>query len=643
MYRRFSEGLNNYRLIPETEDVQSLIKNRDKDYYISIYKYNQDHYDHWKKTKSVAGITDVVTDKLVLDFDDKDDVEKARQDTITAISRLASHGIPQEAIQVAFSGQKGFSIEVKTDKIFTVDEFKSITKTLAGDLASYDTVVNDPQRIFRVVGTKHNKTSLYKVPLAVDQVVEWDIDKIKEYASDLNNVDTTIMDNWHQVDLPESITKMKAEEKIPFKEAVFDTSLDINKKPKWLTQAKYALQEGYFSEGDRSNALMMLAATYKNQGFSRDHTYRLLKGTAELQANRYETERFPDDQIWNNITKQVYSPTWNGGQYRKDDPLLIKTAKNLNLQIEKDEDVLVDATKVSTVFKNFAENIDSNTMKLGIPLLDKNVRVTTSMLVGLLGAPSSGKTTISLNFLNYASQNNTKAIFFSLDMGAPLVYQRLIQRHKGITSDDLFKIYKNKETSKIKTIEETISDEYKNVDFCFKSGITPDDIRHIITEKNNNSEQKIKLCVVDYLECLNEKFSDSTANTALIAQKLKDIANDLELTIILLLQPQKHAGDPSDELLSYRNVKGSSSIEQACSIIFSVWRPGFSPKKQENDRFLSMAVLKNRMGSLNQFDFSWEGLRGTIGGLDIEGEEDLKRVRDDKQKEKAAKISEGSF
>ena len=219
-------------------------------------------------------------------------------------------------------------------------------------------------------------------------------------------------------------------------------------------------------------------------------------------------------------------------------------------------------------------------------------------------------------------------------MGAPLVFQRLIQRHKGLSGDAVFEAYKSKDTKTINEIEMMMDEQYKNVSYCFKTGLTVEDLRAQILNEQERSGEKVKLVVVDYLECISGPYSDATANTALIAQKLKDIANDLELTIVLLLQPQKHAGDPSDELLTYRNIKGSSAVEQAASIVLSVWRPGFSARNPHNDRFMSMAVLKNRMGGLSQFDFKWNGLTGTITELDHGDEYDLKQMRDAKSAEK---------
>ena len=108
---------------------------------------------------------------------------------------------------------------------------------------------------------------------------------------------------------------------------------------------------------------------------------------------------------------------------------------------------------------------------------------------------------------------------------------------------------------------------------------------------------------------------------------------------MLLLQPPKVAGDPSDELLSYTKIKGSSVIQQACSVILSMWRPGFSPKTPGDDKFVCFAVLKNRMGSLGQYEFSWNGLTGAITELNEDQRDHLDSVRQRKAAEKAAQES----
>ena len=640
-YIRLSKGKNSYTLIPKDDNIWNHIKDPDKkDYYKSIYIYNDAHYKIWKQKNSLSGIKDVTTDRLYFDFDSKQDLELARQDTLTVAARLIKHGIPSDALQINFTGSKGFSIELEIDKRLTPDEFKSIVFALASDLNTFDTTIRDPQRIVRITGTVHDQTGNYKFPLSLNQLSETSLEDIVALSKNYENANEDVLAGWTAVQLPDGLYNLKKEEKKPEVDVmdILDHDLDLTMKPKWLSESKYALQEGYFREGDRNTAFMILATTYKAQGFNKDIVYRMLKGVAEIQAKRNSMDRYSDDELWNNIVIYVFKSNFDSTEHSyKKNELLLKTAKQLNLKYDVVESTLVTTPQLRNMYKLFAENIDQNTMKLGIPKIDDNVRITTSMLVGILAAPSSGKTSLALNILNNASKNDVDCIFFSLDMGPPLVFQRILQKHSGFKSDDLFRIYKNRDTEEINRINDIIDSEYKNVNFSFKSGISVEDIKENIVEHQNKTGKKTKLVVVDYLECIQGPYSDSTANTSLIAQKLKDIANELDLTLLLLLQPQKHAGDPSAELLSYRQIKGSSAIEQAASVVLTLWRPGFSPKEPHNDKYLSIAAVKNRMGGLAKFDFKWNGLTGMIADLDDYEQEQLEDLIEKVKREKAEK------
>lgn len=645
-YIRLNDGLTKYKLVPATDEIWNHITTNHRDWYTSLYTYNEKHFKQWKETGTVSGIEDNTTRKLFFDFDNAKEPDKARNDSITVVTRLITKGVKQDNIQIAFSGNKGYSVVLDTTMEMTRDEFRNITFNLAGDLDSFDRVTNDNQRIVRVVGTKHNKSGLYKLPLTVQQLTGLPTSEIKALASSLDNVNQDTMNGWVEIELPKDIKDLKS---MTYKEpklsavspdVLLDVDLDLSKKPKWLTEAKYALQMGFFGEdgeGERNTAFMILASTYKSQGFPKEIAYRMLKGVAEIQSQRYNREQFSSKELWANITEVVYSPNWRGATYSyQNTPLLQDVTKRLGLKVETGgaDSGFVPLSNVASIFKRFAEQIDNNTIKLGIPLIDKSVRVTTSMLVGLLAAPSAGKTSIAVNILNEASRNNVKAGFFSLDMGAPLVFQRLMQKHTGLSSDKIFEMYKTND-KRIPELETQTLKHYENVGFTFKSGVTTDHVRDfIIAENAKNPDNPMKLLVVDYLECIQGPYSDATANTAIISNQLKDIANEFEMCIILLLQPQKQAGDPSSELLSMRNIKGASVIEQACSVILTLWRPGFSPMKPEEDKYATIAVVKNRMGTIGNYSFNWDGLTGRLSELDELEKEELDGLRKRKAAEK---------
>jgi replicative DNA helicase len=105
------------------------------------------------------------------------------------------------------------------------------------------------------------------------------------------------------------------------------------------------------------------------------------------------------------------------------------------------------------------------------------------------------------------------------------------------------------------------------------------------------------------------------------------MANDLELCVIVLLQPQKMAGTPSDPLTSYRQVKGASLIEQDCRVIISLWREGYSSDYFDHDKFITFAILKNTMGELGKVDCGWDGKTGKIYALEDIERAELKELR----------------
>lgn len=609
----------------------------EKDYYVSIYKYNDKHYEAYKKTKSVSGFTDVITNDLVFDLDSKTDLNQAKNDGIEVCNRLINYNISPENIQVYFSGSKGFHIIVSTDTDLSVEKFKVVTRSVANGLKTFDKSVSDPNRILRFPFTKHNKTDKYKTPLSVEELKTMSVEEIQDMALSPQQDRIDLFMSWKDkvVHLPEVFNKLKEPEIERNKVEKMSHDLDMSKKPTWMSEAKYALQMGFFEQGERNKACMILASTYKNQGFPEEITYRILKGTLERRAERLgEGDSYSKEELWDTIIKTVYSPNWKGGQYSYEkEPLLQDVTARLDLKPPGVNAETMGITGMLNTYSSFARDIEKNTIKLGVPTLDQTVTITTSMLVGLVAPPSSGKTSVSFDFLKTASSNGIKSVFFSMDMGQPLVFQRLVQKETGYYSQKVINMFKTP-TGEEKRVIQQLDESYKNVSFCFKSGLTVDEIRNIVKDDDEKTGVKTKLIIIDYLECISSQFSDSTASSAYISQKLKDLANEYECTVLLLLQPQKIAGDPRDEINSYVKIKGSSAIQQACSVIMSINRPGFDPRHPEDDRFMSISILKNRMGQLGQMDFAWDGVRGIITELDEEGIRHLKAIRDENARQR---------
>jgi KaiC/GvpD/RAD55 family RecA-like ATPase len=675
LYRCLSQGFNKRILIKEEEFIskylQQLEKFPHKDFYESIFLYNQDHFDEFKKTHSLSGFDGVVTNKLIFDFDSKD-LDQAKLDTIGMCNDLIGLGIEEKALKIFFSGSKGFHIEISFEpgNYITQPEFEAIVMHYGSNYETFDPRIKDSQRIFRLALSKHNSSGNYKIPLTVKdlneqstsdivdnsipEVVEAHITQIKDFlANEFINTNFDILS---------LVPKKVATQNNPGELAAYlgepdhgfyDLVPDMSRKPKHMSAAKFALMEGFFDEGERNHACMILCATYRNYGYDKEIAYNMLKATLRKRSERLGLGEYDKNELWNTIIELVYSDTWKGGTYsEKEDALINKTIHRYKLKTEIEEKETLSISEISEKFKSFADNIDRNIVKTGIQQLDEKVLITSGMLVGLLGAPSSGKTSHSISFLEHQSNNNIGALMVSADMSESLLYARLMQRYCGISFKQILEEIKLKPyqmwPQKIRNAWDQVIANFSNVGFSFQSGPSIEDIARRIDEQEQVTGKQVKTLVVDYLEKMRCHINDPTHASGFNASRLADLTRDKSMATILLLQPQKSAGDPSDELLSMRKVKGASVIEQDCRVILTTWRPGFNPNckgKNEDDVFSSIAIVKNNMGETNRIDFKFNGATGLLAPLNGDDENFLKEVMNRAQirKAQAHNVSDGLY
>lgn len=625
-YKAIVKGLNGVRLlVPENEVLNRVFelqsKDYDKDFYISIFKYNQDHYNRFKETKTLSGIEDNKSNTIVFDFDNAKDISKAKDDALTLIGRLTQKGFKLEDISIFFSGNKGYHVEIPTSTEYTKQELVNIREALAGDLESSDTAIKDTQRILRAPMTKHHVTGLFKTPITFDELTKLTIKQTQDLAKEVDESRYEMLDNTVNIraEVPPAIAEIaKKGSKKKEKEVIVSDDRPIFEKNRTgLTNAKYALSEGYFEEGEAHEACCILAATMQGLGWNKELVYNNLKATLRLRARRLGLDDVTEEkkkEVWQ-VVESIFSPLWKGGLYSEDtNELLIKTKKRYDIQDKFDTKTVVTINELKTATEDFLKNLKDNRIYTGLEDLDKNLILTKGMLFGVLGCPGSGKTSFLNVFVENTSKNHGPVLYFSMDMSKDLLGTKIIQRYTGYSLEKLEDmILHGTYDKKYLDAVDRFTEDYKNVGFCFENGYTIEKISSEIERYQDKIGQRISMVGVDYLEKVNGPFSEETANSGFVASNLANLAKKHDTCIGLLLQPSKASGLPSDELKSYRAIKGASKIEQDARAIIGLWRPGYDPEDFMRDRYMSIAILKQNMGKLGRFDYMWDGARGNIG------------------------------
>jgi hypothetical protein len=136
-------------------------------------------------------IGDVIS-PFYADFDDEQNPENARQETIKITKKLMSdYNIPCTFFDVCFSGLKGFAIEIP-QVVFNVAPsinlpliYKSIMQELvhALDLKTADLKVYDRRRLWRLQNSRHQKSHLFKIHLTFTELQNLTMKQIRELAT----------------------------------------------------------------------------------------------------------------------------------------------------------------------------------------------------------------------------------------------------------------------------------------------------------------------------------------------------------------------------------------------------------------------------------------------------------------------------
>jgi hypothetical protein len=639
-YINLRQGLSSRpNLVPVSEFSDKLIKTPGSDWYVSLFKYNENHKKILEEKKTLSGIKDTLTERLYFDFDSAENLEQARQDAITTANRLVTeYNIPDTDIECYFTGNKGFSIEITTTDTLTPEKFKAIVFKVAGDLETFDRVVNDANRIVRVPNTKHQSSGLYKIPLSPEELCDMTIDEIRQKATKRRIIEH----NPGKVNLPQELLDTPTEKTIEKvqQELSFDiSSIDLKQRPKGFDEPRWLLANGFFKHGERNPSMLCLAATYKNMHYDELVTRSILNGVAELQASRTGEDLFPEEEV-DLIIGQVYGPNWKGGMFTTRDPnnWLAQYARKMGLkQVESDEKPKT-ISSIAPGFASFIKDIEKNTIKTGIESLDKCIPMTVGSNIGIVAGPGVGKTSLALKILKHNSKAGIVTVFASLDMTRNRLFEKVVYNVTGMSRDDMYAAFR---AGQYQDIVEKVQQEYGNVWFFDKSAASMGDIKQFVRDVEQSTGEKVKLLMTDYFERINSDVADDTAASKKIANEHQDAIAELDVLGIMLYQPNKMSlgSGPDTEITSYTSIKGSSFIYQACRGILTLSRPFYTPKTKDLDKYMIVNVVKNDLGELDRLVLGWEGKRGEIYELEdheIEKFEQLEDMKNGKNEDKGS-------
>ena len=209
-----------------------------------------------------------------------------------------------------------------------------------------------------------------------------------------------------------------------------------------------------------------------------------------------------------------------------------------------------------------------------------------SDLVVLAGRPSMGKTALATNIAFSAAsediKNKKSVAFFSLEMSAEQLANRILAEQSGLSSDQIRRGKLSKENfSSLKNISEQISGNNLYIDDTPAISVATMKTRARRLKRKINDD--LSLIVVDYLQLMRgtRRFENRVQEISEITQGLKSVAKELNVPVLALSQLSRAVEQREDKRPHLADLRESGTIEQDADVVMFIYRQEYYEERAE--------------------------------------------------------------
>jgi replicative DNA helicase len=269
------------------------------------------------------------------------------------------------------------------------------------------------------------------------------------------------------------------------------------------------------------------------------------------------------------------------------DEVIEKTIQNITKISEHKQDDLANMNKQ---IDTFLIEVKDNCSKEGITgitsgfnSIDRHTNGWKKQdLVIVGGASSMGKTSLALGLAFNAAKNNIPSVIFSYEMSSSQLITRLVSSESGIENRTISSgLLTKPEFDKVIDTSNYIKSLPLFVDECSNTSLRYllNRIRRYVITNN------VELIMIDYLQLVNN-FSKSRSReqeVSQIARSLKNIAKELNVSIIALSQLSRNVQNRAGCRPTLGDLRESGEIEQAADTVIFVYRPEYYGIDRDED------------------------------------------------------------
>ncbi len=270
------------------------------------------------------------------------------------------------------------------------------------------------------------------------------------------------------------------------------------------------------------------------------------------------------------------------------------TIENLRNVVEKQEDDDEKQEYIHTKGTMFRDRlteinnpIEQRTVMTTIQQIDKRINgFKGNEFIVLAGRPGTGKTAFALNVTSLASiSNNSHIVFFSLEMSAAKLKDRLIAMNSGVSTRNIEK--SSGKPGDGDKVRETVAmlDDKLHLTIIDKATVTISIIKSEL--RKINKKKQVDLVIIDYLQLIKTEDPKAVREQQVseISRCLKLMAKDMDIPIICLAQLNRNSVAEKRRPRIY-DLRESGSLEQDADIIILLSNSNLKEEKSSHPEIL---------------------------------------------------------
>lgn len=191
----------------------------------------------------------------------------------------------------------------------------------------------------------------------------------------------------------------------------------------------------------------------------------------------------------------------------------------------------------------------------------------------VIGArPAMGKTTFVLDDVFHMSKNGEPVGFFSLEMGADELHQKMVSNETEIPGNSL----RDRTLGDLEMQKLYETPVFDRLPFYIEDSVF--DLNQILAKARLMKKEKgVKIIVVDYLQLVeyNSRGMNREQSISFISRKFKQLAKELDIPVIALSQLSRSVEQRPNKRPMLSDLRESGAIEQDADIVAFLYRPEY--------------------------------------------------------------------